>query len=320
MRARADGAPANEHQAAAMSHPIVCWQSDFQPHPDFVVPGLCEPSAELLAQAEICIGHPSAEQLAAMPRLRWLQIMIAGAERWLHVPSSIILTTANPVFVEPAAEHALAMLLALGRDLPHQVRQGVARQWTKSATCRDVDQATVVVVGLGAIGQAIAVRLAAFGAHVIGARRDPRGTPPPGVAAVHGVADLASLLTRADVLVLALPSTVATDGLVSRAHLEQLKPGALVINVGRGTTIDQQALVDGLTNGRIGGAGLDVTTPEPLPPEHPLWAFPNVLITGHSVNTSPGKARRRAALANAQLARWRRGEALLYQVDRAKGY
>ncbi|HEX3133376.1 MAG TPA: D-2-hydroxyacid dehydrogenase [Planctomycetota bacterium] len=303
-----------------MSHPIVCWQSDFQPHPDFEVPELREPTAEWLAQAEVCIGHSTTEQLAAMPRLRWLQIMIAGAERWLHVPSSIILTTANPVFVQPAAEHALAMLLALGRDLPHQVRQGTARQWTKSTVCRDLDQATVVVVGLGAIGQAIAVRASAFGARIIGVQRDPRGTPPPGVVAVHGVADLAGLLTTADAVVLALPTTSATDGLVSRTHLQQLKPGALVINVGRGSTIDQQALVDGLASGRIGGVGLDVTTPEPLPSEHPLWAFPNVLITGHSVNTSPGKARRRAALVSAQLARWRRGEALLYQVDRAKGY
>jgi phosphoglycerate dehydrogenase-like enzyme len=303
-----------------MSHPIVCWQSDFQPHPEFVVPELREPTPALLSQAEVCIGHPTAEQLAAMPRLRWLQVMTAGAERWLHLPTSIILTTANPVFVEPAAEHALSLLLALGRDLPHQVRQGVQRQWTKSTSCRDLAQATVVVIGLGAIGQAIAVRLAAFGARVIGVRRDLHGSVPPGVTAVHGVSGLPDLLGQADVVVVALPTTAATDGLLSRAHLEGVKPGAVVINVGRGSTIDQQALVDGLRSGRIGGAGLDVTTPEPLPSEHPLWSFPNVLITGHSVNTSPGKARRRAALVIAQLERWSRNEPLWYQVDRSKGY
>jgi phosphoglycerate dehydrogenase-like enzyme len=303
-----------------MSAPVVCWQSDFQPHPDFIVPGLVEPTPATLAAAEICIGHPTAEQLAAMPRLRWLQIMTAGAERWLHVPRSIILTSANPVFVEPAAEHALALLLALGRDLPHQVRQGVARQWTKSTVCRDLAQATVVVVGLGAIGRAIAVRLAAFGARVVGVRREPHGPPPPAVAEVHGIAALDGLVERADALVLALPGTAATEALVSRRHLVRLKPGALVVNVGRGTTLDQQALVDGLIDGRIGGAGLDVTTPEPLPADHPLWGLPNVLITGHSVNTSPGKARRRAVLVNAQLARWGAGEPLHHQVDRAAGY
>lgn len=303
-----------------MSDPVVCWQSDFQPHPEFIVPGLREATPEALAQAEVCIGHPGAEQLAAMPRLRWLQIMTAGAERWLHLPPAITLTSANPVFAEPAAEHALALLLALGRDLPRQARAGLERRWTKSAVCRDLAQATVVLVGLGMIGGAIAARAAAFGARVVGVRRDPRGAPPPGVAEVQPFAALGGLLAQADALVLALPATAATAGLVSRAHLERLKPGALVINVGRGTTIDQQALVDGLAAGRIGGAGLDVTDPEPLPPEHPLWGFPNVLITGHSVNTSPGKARRRAALVNAQLARWRRGEPLLHQVDRAGGY
>lgn len=303
-----------------MSAPVVCWQSDFQPHPEFVVPGLVEPTPATLAAAEICIGLPSPEQLAAMPRLRWLQIMTAGAERWLQVPRTILLTSANPVFVEPAAEHAVALLLALGRDLPHQVRQGLAHQWTKSAVCRDLAQATVVVVGLGAIGRAIAVRLAAFGTRVIGVRRNADGAMPAGVAAVHGIAVLGDLAPQADALVLALPGTAATEGLIARPHLERLKPGALVVNVGRGSTIDQQALVDGLARGRIGGAGLDVTTPEPLPADHPLWGFPNVLITGHSVNTSSGKARRRAMLVNAQLARWHAGEPLHHQVDREAGY
>lgn len=302
-----------------MSDPIVCWQSDFQAHPDFVVPGLREAGGVDLAQVEVCIGHPTAEQLAAMPRLRWLQIMTAGAERWLHLPEHIVITSANPVFAEPAAEHAVALLLALGRDLPAQVRHGIDRCWTKSDICRDVANATVVLVGIGAIGQAIAARLAPFGARVLGVRRTA-GTPPPGIAEVHGIEHLGALLPQADALVLALPTTASTGALISRAHLERLKPGALVINVGRGTTIDQAALVDGLASGRIGGAGLDVTEPEPLPPEHPLWGFANVVITGHSVNTSSGKARRRAALVCAQLDRWRRGEPLHHQVDRVRGY
>jgi phosphoglycerate dehydrogenase-like enzyme len=303
----------------AMPHPLVCWQSDFQPHADFVVPELREPGAVDLAEVEVCVGHPSAEQLAAMPRLRWLQIMTAGAERWLHLPERIVITSANPVFAEPAAEHAVALLLALGRDLPAQVRYGLARTWTKSETCRDLARATVVVVGMGAIGQAIAVRLAPFGARVLGVRRTV-GAPPPGVAEVHGMERLGELFTQADAVVLALPTTADTEAAVSRVHLERLKPGALLVNVGRGATIDQEALVDGLASGRIGAAGLDVTTPEPLPPEHPLWGMPNVLITGHSVNSSSGKARRRAELVRAQLERWRRGEPLHHQVDRARGY
>jgi phosphoglycerate dehydrogenase-like enzyme len=303
-----------------MADPVVCWRSDFQPHPDFVVPQLREATPEALAQAEVCIGHPSPEQLAAMPRLRWLQVMTAGAERWLQLPTTVLITTANPVFAAPAAEHAIALLLALGRDLPAQVRHGDRRSWVKSEACRDLAQATVVLVGLGSIGRAIAQRLAPFEARVLGVRRDLAAPRPPAVAEVHGMEHLGALLAQADALVLAVPSTGASQGLIGRAHLEALKPGALVVNVGRGSTLDQAALVDGLAAGRIGGAGLDVTDPEPLPTEHPLWGLPNVLITGHSINTSPGKARRRAELVRAQLQRWRSGQPLSHQVDRTRGY
>jgi phosphoglycerate dehydrogenase-like enzyme len=255
-----------------------------------------------------------------MPRLRWLQLMSAGAERWLHVPERILLTSANSVFAEPAAEHALALLLALGRDLPNQVRHGLAQRWTKSTVCRDLAQAQVALLGLGSIGRAIAVRLGAFGARVTAFRRSAGAQCPPGVAAVRGFDELAQALPGSDAVVLALPATPATQGLLSRALLAALKPGALVVNVGRGSTIDQEALVEGLASGRIGGAGLDVTVPEPLPPGHPLWTLGNVLISRHSVNTSSGKPRRWTELVSAQLARWQRGEPLLYQVDRTLGY
>jgi phosphoglycerate dehydrogenase-like enzyme len=303
-----------------MSAPVVCWGNDFQPHPGFQVAELRAATPQALAEAEACIGFPTPEQLAAMPRLRWLQLMSAGAERWLHVPASILLTSANSVFAEPAAEHALALLLALGRDLPSQVRHGLAQRWTKSAVCRDLAQAQVALLGLGSIGRAIAVRLGACGARVTAFRRHGDAACPPGVLSVRGFAELAQALPLSDAVVLALPATPATQGLLSRDLLALLKPGALVVNVGRGSTIDQDALVDGLRSGRIGGAGLDVTVPEPLPPGHPLWTLEQVLISGHSVNTSSGKPRRWTELVNAQLGRWQRGEPLLYQVDRTLGY
>jgi phosphoglycerate dehydrogenase-like enzyme len=303
-----------------MNSPVVCWGNDFQPHPDFRLPELREATLQAMAEAEACIGFPTPEQLAAMPRLRWLQLMSAGAERWLHVPAAILLTSANSVFAEPAAEHALALLLALGRDLPNQVRHGLAQRWTKSVVCRDLAQAHVALLGLGSIGRAIAVRLGACGARVTAFRRHGDSACPPGVASVRGFDELANELPLCDAVVLALPATPATQGLLSHAHLERLKPGALVVNVGRGSTIDQQALVDGLATGRIGGAGLDVTVPEPLPPGHPLWTLDNVLISGHSVNTSSGKPRRWTELVSAQLERWKSGKPLLYQVDRTLGY
>src|SRR5271154_580155 len=168
-----------------MSAPVVCWGNDFQPHVDFHVPELREATPQALAEAEACIGFPTPEQLAAMPRLRWLQLMSAGAERWLDVPEAILLTSANSVFAEPAAEHALALLLALGRDLPNQVRHGLAQRWTKSALCRDLAQAQVALLGLGSIGRAIAVRLGACGAQVTAFRRHGAADCPPGVAGVR---------------------------------------------------------------------------------------------------------------------------------------
>ena len=303
-----------------MNAPVVCWGNDFQPHPDFHVPRLREATAQVLSEAEACIGFPTPEQLNAMPRLRWLQLMSAGAERWLHVPERILLTSANSVFAEPAAEHALALLLALGRDLHHQVRHGLDQRWTKSALCRDLDQAHVALLGLGSIGRAIAVRLSACGARVTAFRRQGESACPPGVRAVRAFSALSDELPHCAAVVLALPATPATQGLLSRALFARLKPGALVVNVGRGSTLDQEALIEGLASGRIGGAGLDVTVPEPLPPGHPLWTLDNVLISGHSVNTSSGKPRRWTELVNAQLDRWQSGAPLLYQVDRTQGY
>ena len=300
--------------------PVACWTDFFRPDPVFRELGIVDASPETLAHAEICIGFPAPEQLAAMPRLRWLQLMSAGADRWGQIPPEVIITTANPVFAEPASEHALALLLALGRDLPTHFRLGLEHRWGRSGGTRDLARSTVVVVGIGYIGQAIATRLKAFGAKVIGVRRNLGKGLPPGVDEGVGIEGLAPVLAGADALVLALPLTSATERIVTRRHLEALKPGALVVNVGRGKTLDQDALVDGLVSGRIGGAGLDVTVPEPLPSDHPLWGFPNVIITGHSLGNSPGRTARRAALVAAQLERWRKGEPLSHRLDRELGY
>jgi phosphoglycerate dehydrogenase-like enzyme len=300
--------------------PVACWTDFFRPDPAFRELGLLDASPKTLAAAEICIGFPSPEQIAAMPNLRWLQLMSAGADRWSLIPRDVIITTANPVFAEPASEHALALLLALGRDLPTHFRLGQEHRWGRSGVTRDLARATVVVAGVGHIGEAIATRLKAFGAKVIGVRRNFAKGLPPGVDEVIGIEDLGSAAARADALVLALPLTPHTERIVTRKHLEALKPGALVVNVGRRRTLDQDALVDGLGSGRIGGAGLDVTVPEPLPADHPLWDFPNVILTGHSLGNSPGRAARRVALVAAQLERWRKGEPLLYQLDRGQGY
>jgi phosphoglycerate dehydrogenase-like enzyme len=300
--------------------PVACWTDFFRPDPAFRELGIVDASPETLAAAEICIGFPGAEQIAAMPRLRWLQLMSAGADRWRQIPPEVVITTANPVFAEPASEHALALLLALGRDLPTHFRLGLEHRWGRSGATRDLARSTVVVVGIGYIGQAIATRLKAFGARVIGVRRNLAKGFPPGVDEVIGIESLEAALARADALVLALPLTSESERLVTRRHLEALKPGALVVNVGRGKTLDQDALVDGLVSGRIGGAGLDVTVPEPLPSDHPLWGFPNVIITGHSLGNSPGRTGRRVALVAAQLERWRKGETLLHRLDRNLGY
>jgi phosphoglycerate dehydrogenase-like enzyme len=241
-------------------------------------------------------------------RLRVIQTLSAGVD-WLvgKVPEHVLVCNARGVYDAPLAEWVVGAILALQRGLVES-RDAQARHAWEAIEPPELLGRRVVILGLGSIGAAIADRLRPFGVDVIGVGRTAR-------EGVCGLAELDEILADAEILVDILPLTSATERLLDARRIALLPDGALVVNAGRGRTIETAALVAELQTGRI-RAALDVTDPEPLPPDHPLWALPNVLISPHMAGDSPGSTIRCFELAGDQVRRFAAGEPLLNEVAR----
>lgn len=301
------------------------------------------PHAEALAavaDAEAYFGFGISRPLfAAAPRLRWVQSAAAGVRALLFpelVASGVRLTNAAGVMAVPMAELVVSGVLHFLKGIDVAVAQQGARVWDRTpwvdpaavegaggrgAWPREVGECRVLVVGVRGVGATVGAYLTALGATCVGVRRRAGLGAPPGFAAVVGPEGLDAELARADVVVLAAPSTAETDRLLDRRRLALLPPGAIVVNVGRGALVDEPALIEALASGRLRGAALDVAEREPLPPDSPLWTLPNVLITPHVSSTSPGRFWDRMLdvfLDNWE--RYRRGAPLRNEVDPAAGY
>lgn len=246
------------------------------------------------------------EALPAMRQLRVIQANSSGVE-WLlpHVPAGVTVCNAKGTRDVVVSEWVVAAILAMTKDLPHWHRRQEAGAW-EPTLLNELAGAQALIVGYGSIGRAVEDRLAPFEVSVERIARRPR----PGV---HGIDRLAEQLPLADIVVLLLPSTPATDGVFDRVMLERMKPGALLVNAGRGTAVDTNALVDVVRSGRI-RAALDVTDPEPLPGDHPLWSLPGALLTPHLAGDSEAAERRVYRLVGEQVARYVRGEPLVNVV------
>ena len=243
-----------------------------------------------LAGAQIAFGQPDAAQCLALPGLRWVEVTTAGYTRY-DTPEfregfrarGAIFSNVSQVFADPCAQHVLAMLLALGRQLlPSYGDQLGDHAWhyaKRRYDSRLLTGQTVVLLGFGAIGRRLAELLAPFGMTVIAVRRQTRSER--GVRIVPEEA-LSSVLAQADHVVNILPDNASTRNYVNARRLACLKPSARFYNVGRGTTVDQGALLDALQSGRLAGAYLDVFEVEPLPVHDPLWTAPNCWITPHT--------------------------------------
>jgi len=275
--------------------------------------------------AEVVFGQPHPDDLLAAPRLRWVHINSAGYARY-DVPAvrealaarGAALTTSSAVYADPCAEHALAMMLAASRRLPECAENQLGpRGWpigpvrARSALLRG---RRVLLLGFGAIGRRLSELLAPFQVDLAIFRAHPRGDEPGRVVAPHAPDALGEAFAWADHVVSTLPEGEATRGLVARALIDRMRPDAWFYSVGRGTTVDQPALLAALEARRLGGAYLDVTDPEPLPPDHPLWRAPGCSITPHSAG-----GRREEPLALVQhfldnLRRFERGEPLVDRV------
>ena len=284
--------------------------------------------------AEVYLGFgvpaPLFEAATAPPegRLRWAHTASAGVGASLHAAmreSDVVLTNAAGIYAEPMADTVLAMILHFARGLDVAVRAQAERRWNKEpfevadTPVRELADQTVGIVGLGGIGRAVARRAVALGMTTLATRRS--GTEgPEGVEVLSGEGALHRLLPRADYLVLCVPQTEETRGLAGARELAMLPDGAVVINVARGGVVDEEALVDGLRDGRLRGAGLDVFAREPLPESSPLWHLPNVLVTPHVSGASPRFWRRQTDLIVENLRRYLRGETLRNTVDKRAGY
>lgn len=278
--------------------------------------------AEHLKDVEALIGEPTDEALAVMPKLRWIQWPWAGVEAltgFSRLKDDVVVTNTSGVFGSQGAEHALALMLAFARRLHLYVRQQERAVWKTAGPCREVRDSTVLVLGLGDIGSEVAARAKALGAHVIGVKRSVAGKPPF-VDELIGPDDVDKVIGKADFVVNALPLTRETERFVSAERIAAMKRGAVFVNVGRGATVDEEALVRALEGGHLDGAGLDVTEREPLPADHPLWRLPNVILTCHTMGLSPKKEDRREKLIRDNLSRFLAGEPLMNVVDRRRGY
>ena len=242
-----------------------------------------------LAEADIAYGQPAPDDVVRNPRIKWVALSTAGYTRYdredfraAMQTRGTVVTNSSAVFANPCAEHVLAQMLALARNLPTQLRnQDGARGWLYEEdrhTNLSLSGQSVLLLGFGAIGRRLAELLAPFGGRVTAYRRTPRGDE--GVEMVTD-AGLPAALATADQVVDLLPDSPATRGFMGAMRFNQMKRGARFYNVGRGTTVDQAALMTALETGQVGAAYLDVMEPEPLPPKHPLWRAPNCFITCH---------------------------------------
>ncbi|WP_370972112.1 2-hydroxyacid dehydrogenase [Amycolatopsis sp. cg9] len=254
-------------------------------------------------------GPEPPKLIKELPALRVVQSLSAGVEALVPLlPAGVRLANGRGLHDLSVAEHALALIHAAQRDLPRWFAQQARGEWVREHT-RSLADSRVLLVGHGSIGQAIERQLVAAEAVVTRVASRPRPAED-----VHGVAELPELLPAADIVVLILPDTPATRGIIGRAELAALPDDALVVNVGRGTAIDTPALLAETRTGRL-HAGLDVTDPEPLPADHPLWTTPGVVITPHIAGGSASFYPRAKKLAAEQLRRYVRGEELLNLVE-----
>ncbi len=319
-------------------HPFTEWQAKplmaetlLQHWPEMRVaqaPTFSELPGEL-PDADIFVGailRP--EQFLRAKKLKWIHSTSAGVGQLAYPElraSQVIVTNASGVFSVPMAEHTIGLLLALARNLPDAVRQqdqkiwSQQQLWDKPQHLTELNGATLLIVGFGSIGKEIAKRAGALEMKVIGVTRTGQGDLSFAQQIVS-VEKLDEVLPLADYVVVATPETADTRNIFDAKRFAKMKRGARLINLGRGSVLDEAALVRALESGQLGGAALDVTDTEPLPPESPLWTAPNLLLTPHTSAISNRLWQRETNLLVELLERWFAGRELFNLVDLSKGY
>jgi D-2-hydroxyacid dehydrogenase (NADP+) len=281
--------------------------------------GFLEPHQKLsehLDDVEVLYGPLPEKDLPKADRLRWVQLNSTGADVMMYeafLKSGIALTTLGGAITATVAEHALALLLGLTRNLHLQRDFQREKKW-EVACGVELSRMRLGLIGFGRIGRAVAARARAFGMSIAAVDACP-GDAPEHVEALWGPERLPDLLQRSDAVICSVPKTRKTIHLLSAAQFALMPRGSFLVNVGRGEVVDEKALLTALQSGRLGGAALDVTEVEPLPPESPLWQEPKILLTPHSAGFSRDLREKKIKWFADNLVRYLRGETLQGRVD-----
>lgn len=284
-----------------------------------------DPQIEDIKDCNILFGKMPSGLLKDVKGLRWLQLPSAGVNGFtdddIYPNKDVILTNGSGAYGVTIAEHQILVLLMLMRKAPQYIEGQKGFMWNNLGDVRSIYGSTILIVGTGNLGGEFAKRVKNMGARTIGVRRNGNAEVE-GFDEIYNVADIDKLLPQADVISLNLPGTDKTAGILTRERIGILKSNAIVMNVGRGTAIDQEALNEALRNGKIAGAALDVTNPEPLSKDHPLWTAPNTIITPH-VSGNYSLEHTCDVLIDIfedNLKRFAQGSELINVVDRKAGY
>ena len=280
----------------------------------------------------LCLYQAPENLLDLAPHMRRVALSSAGAEHalrqaWARSPQAPLITTANGVHAIQISEYVLSAMLLWAKHWPAMLRLQQEHRWpdggfhARDFMPHELADATLLIVGLGAIGRRVAQLGRAFGMRIVATRRSASaGASDPDVDALLPHDRLDEALAQADYIVLAVPSTPETHGLINAERLAHVKPGALLVNIARGAVVDEPALLAALQDGRLGGAALDVTAQEPLPAESPLWSAPNIIISPHISGRSLRYGERLTTLLLDNIARYREGRPLRNLVEVARGY
>jgi phosphoglycerate dehydrogenase-like enzyme len=278
---------------------------------------------ELTSKTEVVFGRLPFARYRELLNLRWAQQDFAGTDWLLNFPDLIekefTLTNASGVHAIPIAEHILAMMLALARDFPYSLKKQGNHQWGRRGQVIELEGTTLGVVGLGKIGEKTAEKAKGLNMRVLATRRNPERSSPY-VDRMYGTEGLMELLSQSDWVVIAAPMTPETKGMIGEKELKSMKRSAYIINIARGSIIQENILIKALKEGWIAGAGLDVFEKEPLPGDSPLWDMENVIITGHFAGSTPFYFDRVLEIFLENLKRYRSGEPLFNIVDKQRGY
>jgi phosphoglycerate dehydrogenase-like enzyme len=284
---------------------------------------------EELPDTDIFVGYSlRAKQLKDAKKLKWIHSTAAGVAQLMYPElreSGLLVTNPSGIFSVPMAEHTMGLLVALARNFPDSVRQQDAKRWSqqeiwdKPPHLTELNEKVLLIVGYGSIGREVAKRAKAFEMRVWGVTRSGDGERAH-AKEILPAARLHEALPLADYVLIAAPETAETKQLVGAAEIAKMKRGARLINIARGSLLDEAALIRALENGALAGAALDVAETEPLPAESPLWTAPNLMITPHTSGVSDRLWVRQTGILMELLERWFDGREMFNRVDFARGY